>query len=77
MMNRKKVTDNTEPSESSTLQADDAVRRETCLTRQQGVPFSAGEMGLQPEGTDHTSDAETVETGDITGCGNQIQNGLS
>ena len=34
-------------------------------------------MGLQPEGTDHTSDAETVETGDITGCGDQIQNGLS
>ena len=31
-------------------------------------------MSLQPECSDHTSDAESVKTGDITGCGDQIQN---
>ena len=51
-----------------------AVRREACLPSQEGVPVRAGEMGLKPECTDHTPDAESMKTGDITGCGDQIQN---
>ena len=53
-----------------------AVGRETGLTSQEGIPVRAREMGLQPESTDHTSDAESVKTGDITGSGDQIQNDL-
>lgn len=53
-----------------------AVGRETGLASQEGIPVRAREMGLQPEGTDHTSDAESVKTGDITGSGDQIQNDL-
>ena len=51
-----------------------AVGREACLPSQDGVPIRAGEMGLQPECTDHALDAESVKTGDITGCGDQVQN---
>lgn len=44
------------------------------MPSQEGVPIRAGEMGLQPECTDHAPDAESVKTGDITRCGDQIQN---
>ena len=44
------------------------------MPSQEGVPIRAGEMGLQPECTDHAPDAESVKTGDITRFGDQVQN---
>jgi len=55
-------------------EAVNAIGGKTCLASQEGVPIRAGEMRLQPECSNHTSDAESVKTGDITGCGDQIQN---